>query len=91
MKALLVALLLVLTLSSAPTATTCSNTIPLGTVATPECTWIVEQIDPGVWMDNLRQYWVLGLCVNGVCSGLPVKVKLEDLHIGRWKVLSAQK
>lgn len=68
-----------------PTATSCIGPIPLGHVVTPECTWIVEQFDPGVWRDNLGQYWVLvtkGTPETGTMEW-PTKVALADLRIGR--------
>ena len=61
MRRLILVCALVLCVSAQPSATTCAapNTIPAGAVVTPECTWIVEQVDPGEWMDNLYQHWVL--------------------------------
>lgn len=45
---------------SAPTA-------PAGAYLTPEGTWITAQYDPGVWIDNKNQLWVLD------ANGKPVK------------------
>lgn len=70
---------LLLTLGAAPSATTCAKPLPAGAVVTPNCTYVVEQVDPGVWRDNLGQIWAW---VSGLSTA--VQVKLEDLHIGRW-------
>lgn len=69
-----VALVPVLT---APTlsATSCSIATPAGASVTTDCTWIVRQVDPGIFLDNAGNYWVMK-------DGHPVKVKLEDMRIG---------
>lgn len=73
-------ILIVVALLTPPTlhATTCSNPLPANAVVTPACTWIVEQYDPGVWKDNLGQFWIL---VEG--RSVAVKVRVEDLRIGQ--------
>lgn len=53
----LVALILTLILTAPLRATTCGTPLPANAVVTPACTWIVEQWDPGVWLDNLGQLW----------------------------------
>lgn len=68
----LVAVLLALLVSAAPVhATTCANSIPAGVVVTPSCTWIVQQWDPGVWLDNLGSFWakIIGMSVPQMLSG----------------------
>lgn len=81
MRRLMIVGALLFALSVAPSATTClaPNNIPAGAVVTPGCTYIVEQVDPGVWRDNLNRIWVW---VSGLSTA--VSVQLEDLHIGRW-------
>lgn len=81
MRYTLLVVALLAALSAAPSATTCAapNNIPKGVVVTPDCTWVVEQVDPGVWRDNLNQIWTF---IAGVSQA--VKVKLEDLKIGWW-------
>ena len=80
-RLLVLALLIVLVSPIAASATTCAapNHIPAGAVVTPDCTWIVEQVDPGVWRDQLDQIWTF---ISGF--SVAVKVNLADLHIGRW-------
>ena len=79
-KPILAVLVLVLTLSAVPSATTCAapNQIPAGAAVTTNCTYIVEQVDPGVWRDNLNQIWTF---ITGLSTA--IRVKLADLHIGR--------
>lgn len=53
----LLVLALTLLLATPARATTCGTPLPPQAVVTPACTWIVEQWDPGVWLDNLGQLW----------------------------------
>lgn len=83
MKRALVVLVLILSATSAR-STTCAKPLPIGVVITPACTWIIAQVDPGVWLDNLKQYWTFPPCrPDGACSSMPIQVKLADLHIGQ--------
>lgn len=77
MRTTVAALVLVATLSAAPHATTCAgpNNIPAGAVVTPECTYIVEQWDPGFWRDNLNQLWTL-------VEGYSLAIKVAFLGAG---------
>ncbi len=58
LPALVLALLLsYLALAGAPaSATSCPPHDP-ALVITPECTFLVLQYDPGVWVDQLGSYW----------------------------------
>lgn len=76
MKTLLLIVLTVIALSATPYAETCNRPKPAGAVVTPDCNYIVEQVDPGVWRDSWNRIWVW-------LSGVAVTVKLEDLMIGR--------
>jgi hypothetical protein len=71
---------LVALLSAHPSATTCAVPIPAGAVVTPDCTIIVEQVDPGVFRDALNQIWVL---IEGFSNAVKVK-SLAALDIGGW-------
>jgi hypothetical protein len=67
-------------LSAQPSATTCAGPIPAGAVITPECTIVVEQVDPGVFRDALNQIWVL---MAGFSNAVKV-MSLSALDIGGW-------
>lgn len=73
---LAISLIVVLLASATPQATTCANPTPSGQVVTPSCTWIVQQWDPGVWLDNLGQFWVwvTRLLDAGAIAKYPVTV-----------------
>lgn len=80
MRRLLIIAALVLSIRAIPSATTClAPNMPAGAVVTPGCTYIVEQVDPGVWRDQLNQLWAW---VSGLSTA--VRVNLDDLHLGRW-------
>ncbi len=77
----LIAVLIALTLAAGiPTkATSCPPHDPSAWLTT-DCTFLVVQYDPGVWIDQKGSYWAT---VPGVIFPVNVGTDPSVLHIGR--------